>query len=85
MYSLESPCLEEAILMSTHNIPFHDKISTNICFLSYWKNIVGTQKRVRISDGKRVISVRVIEVLLYMDFKINVPVLVYTINAVMKK
>ena len=31
-------------------------------FLSYWKNFVGTQKRVRISHGKRAISVRAIGV-----------------------
>ena len=44
--------------MSTHNIQFHDKIRTShsiIFFLSYRKNFVGTQKRVRISHGKRAI------------------------------
>ena len=34
-------------------------------FLSYRKNFVGTQKRVRLSRGKRVIGVRAIEVRLY--------------------
>ena len=40
--------LDEAILMSTHNIQFHDKIrkkSLNIRFMSFWKNFVGTEKR----------------------------------------
>ena len=56
--------------MSTHNIQFHDKNkkkkSLNICFLSYWKNFVGTEKRVRIIHGKRAIRVRAIEVILYV-------------------
>ena len=34
-------------------------------FLSYWKNFVGTEKRVRIIQGKRAIRVRAIEVILY--------------------
>ena len=62
--------LDEAILMSTHNIQFHDKIRKFpkiFVFLSYWKNFVGTQKRVRISHGKRAIGVRVIEVRLYIN------------------
>ena len=53
--------------MNTHNIKFHDKLrkkSLNICFLSYWKNFVGTEKRVRI-HGKRAIRIRAIEVILY--------------------
>ena len=51
--------------MSTHNIQFHDKIRKLplvFVFLSYRKNIVGTQKRVRINHGKRAIGVRAIEV-----------------------
>ena len=51
--------------MSAHNIQFHDRIRTfpHIFFsLSYIKNFVGTQKRVRISHGKRAIGVRAIEV-----------------------
>ena len=57
--------------MSTHNIHFHDKIKKNpiFVFLSYRKNVVGTQKRVRISHGKRAIGVRAIEVLLYLQTK----------------
>ena len=54
--------------MSTNYIQFHDKIrkrSLNICFLSYWKDFVGTEKRVRIIHGKRAIRVRAIEVILY--------------------
>ena len=34
-------------------------------FLSYWKDFVGTEKRVRIIHGKRAIRVRAIEVILY--------------------
>ena len=37
-------------------------------FLSYRKNFVGTQKRVRISHGKRAMGVRAIEVRLYFSF-----------------
>ena len=51
--------------MSTHNIQFHDKvrkIHLIFVFLSYRKNFVGTEKRVRISHGKRPIGVRAIEV-----------------------
>ena len=33
-------------------------------FLSYWKDFVGTEKRVRIIQGKRAIRVRAIEVIL---------------------
>ena len=39
--------LDEAILMSTHNIQFHNKIRkvpSKFIFLSYWKNSLGTQK-----------------------------------------
>ena len=56
--------------MSTHNIHFHDKkgkipiISLNICFRAIGRIFLGTQKRARFSNGKRVIGVRVIEVLL---------------------
>ena len=54
--------------MSTHNIHCHDKIRKFpeiFAFLSYLKNSVGTEKRVRISHGKRAIGVRAIEVQLY--------------------
>ena len=54
--------------MSAHKIQFHDKIRKKIliiCFLELSKKIIGTQKRVRISHGKRVIGVRAIEVRLY--------------------
>ena len=54
--------------MSTHNIQFHDKIRKVSIFvvLSYRKNFVGTQKRRRISHGKRAIAVRAAEVQLYI-------------------
>ena len=42
------------------------KISINIFFLSYRKNVVGTQKRARISHGKRAIGVRAIKAQLYV-------------------
>ena len=54
--------------MSTHNIQFHDKMKKNpliFVYLSHQKNFVGTQKRVRISHGKRAIGVRAIEVRKY--------------------
>ena len=59
--------------MSTLNIQFHDKIRKNpsiFVFLSYCKNFVGTEKRVRIIHGKRAMRVRAIEVILYfgIDF-----------------
>ena len=47
--------------MSTHNIQIHDKrrkFPKIFVFWSYWKNLVGTQKQVRISHGNRAISVR---------------------------
>ena len=54
--------------MSTHNIQFHDKIRKQnpdiFVFLSYWKDFVGTEKRVRIIYGKQAIWVRAIEVIL---------------------
>ena len=40
--------------------------SLNFVFLSYRKNFIGTQKRVRIIQGKRAIGVQGIEVLLYI-------------------
>ena len=58
--------------MSTHNIQCHDKMRKNpsiFVFLSYWKDFVGTEKRVRIIQGKRAIRVRTIEVILYFDSK----------------
>ena len=48
--------------MSTHNIHFHDEISLNICILKLSEEFSRTKKQVRNSPGKRVISVRVIEV-----------------------
>ena len=61
--------LDEAILMSTLNIQFHDKIRKSpwiFVFSSYRNNCAGTKNRVRISHGKRAIGVRAIEVRLYM-------------------
>ena len=51
--------------MSTHSIQFRDKIRTIsqiFVFLSYRKNFVGIQKRIRISHGKRAIGVRAIKI-----------------------
>ena len=55
--------------MSTHNIPFSIKKKKKIT-LNYPKSAAmrffqGTQERVRNSHGKRAISVRATEVLLY--------------------
>ena len=47
--------LNEAILMRTHNLQFHDKIKKIpliFVVLSYRKNSIGTQKRIRIIKGK---------------------------------
>ena len=66
---IASSRLDEAILMSTHNIQFHDKIRKNheiFVFLNYWENFVGTEKRVRIIHGKRDNRVRAIVVILYL-------------------
>ena len=55
--------------MSTHNIQFHHKIRKNpkiFVLLSYWKDFIGTEKSVRIIQGKRAIRVRAIEVILYI-------------------
>ena len=55
--------------MSTHNIHFHKKPKIPlyiIVSLSYQKNFLGTQKRVRSNHGKRAIHFRGNEVLLYM-------------------
>ena len=55
--------------MNTHTIQCHDKIRKfpyTFVFLSYWKNCVGFQKRVRIVQSKRATGARVIEVLLYV-------------------
>ena len=60
--------------MSTHNIQHQDKIRKNpyiFVFLSYWKNFVGTEKRVRIIHGKRAIRVRAIEVILYFKKQLH--------------
>ena len=55
--------------MSAHNTYFIDKVRklrrpSIFTFLNYRNNFPGTQKRVRIIQGKRAIIVRVIEVLL---------------------
>ena len=61
--------LVEAILMSTHNIQFHDKIikfSLNICSLQLSEEFCrDSKRRIRISHGKRAIGFRAIEVRLY--------------------
>ena len=54
--------------MSSHNIPFPNIkmiIILNMQNLQLWDLFQGTQERVRSSRGKRAISVRAIEVLLY--------------------
>ena len=55
-----------------------------IFFLSYRKNILGIQKQVRVTHGKRVIRVRAIEVLLYIQYRLksythyeNMPIQLY--------
>ena len=53
--------------MCTHNIPFSikKKFTRIILNLQLWDFFQGTQERVRNSRGKRAISVRATEVLLY--------------------
>ena len=60
--------LIEAILMSTNNIPFSisRRITLIISNLQPRDFFLGTQERVRNSHGKRDISVRATDVLLYM-------------------
>ena len=65
--------------MCTHNIPFyhknenHPQIILNLQLLDF---SLGTQERVRNSRGKRAISVRATEVLLYAGGKLKtIPVL----------
>ena len=61
--------------MRTHNIPFFNikkKITLIIPNLQSRDFFLRTQARVRNSHGKRAISVRVIDVLLYMTFFYNV-------------
>ena len=50
-----------------HTIPWWNKKKNHqiFVFLSYWKNFVGTEKRVRIIHVKRAIRVPTIEVILY--------------------
>ena len=70
-------CLDEAILMSTHNIQFHDKIRKKIPkYLFSWaigRILYGLKKKVRIIHGKRAIRVRAIEVILYNDYLVYSP------------
>ena len=59
--------------MSTHNIPF--SIEKRKIILNYPKSAAmgcfqGTGERVRNSRGRRAISVRATEVLLYQNFKL---------------
>ena len=64
--------------MNTHKLHFHDKIgkipniTLIIVFFCCRMNFLGTHTRVGISNGKRVIGVRAIEVLLYLQYSLNV-------------
>ena len=61
--------ISEAILISTHTIPFSiikKKITLNYPNLQVWDFFQGTKERVRNSRGKRAISVRTTEDLLYL-------------------
>ena len=55
--------------MSTHNIPFskYKRKRLIIPNLQLWDSFQGAQERVRNSRGKRAISVRATEVLLYLQ------------------
>ena len=59
---------DEAVLMSTHNIPFFNmkkKITINSLKPAAIEFFQVTKERVRNSQGKRTIRVRAIDVLLY--------------------
>ena len=58
--------------MRTLNIQFHDKMTKFPVIFALLEKFLGTQKRVRISHGKRAIGVRAIEVRLYISCTENV-------------
>ena len=61
VYSLELPQWGDSNEYTQHTIPWQNKTKSLIfVFLSYWKNFVGTEKRVWIIHGKRAIRVRAI-------------------------
>ena len=67
VYSLESPHRGDSNEYTQHTISRQNKkIFLNICFLELSEEFPRTQKRVRISHGKRAIGVRAIEFRLYM-------------------
>ena len=69
VYSIESPQRGDSNEYTQHTIlSYSKKISLNIYFLELWKNFIGTQKRVRISHGKRANGVRATEVRLYLKW-----------------
>ena len=66
--------------MNTHNIPFpiqNEKIYRNLQPREF---LQGTQERVRNSRGKRAISVRATEVLLYLETTKRVIFIVHTLS-----
>ena len=68
MFSLESPHRGDSNEY-THYTIFNKKITLNSPKSAAMGFFIGTRERVRDSRGKRAISVRVIEVLLYFDIR----------------
>ena len=58
--------------MSTHNITFQKVKKNNLKLIILSLPFQGTKERVRNSRGRRAISVRATEVLLYIILKLNV-------------
>ena len=71
LYSLESPRRSNSNEYTQHiiyaKIRYISRISLNDCFLEISEEFSRDLKRARISNGKRAISVRVIEDLLYVE------------------
>ena len=85
VFSLESPhrgdsneYTQHAIINIKKKITLNYPKYDNVC--SYGIFSLGTQERVRNSRGKRAISVRAIEVLLYMTYAVKVFVLLFSFS-----
>ena len=72
VYSLESPHRGDSNECTQHTVySIKKKITLNYPKSAVKEFFLGTQERVRNSRGKRAISVRAIEVLLYLNSIIN--------------
>ena len=59
-------CLDDAFLMKTHNITFDDEIRPKPSYIFGYLELWSTEEGVQMNNGKRVISVRVFELLPYL-------------------